>query len=218
MAATNPPPMEYRVILRQQPVSARSCGFGDRDRRVIDPPPIVQLFITGPSLSHYEMRQRLRNPLNIIHCSIWSEDGTQDLSGMPEEYTRQKRLMGNLVASPFVGYDEHDQEGCFFCFPDVSCRTSGRYRLKFSLVALNPRPQTKSPVKVEVLSDVFQTFNAKEFPGMSESTPLAKALREQGCNIPTKKGNDGRDWRRKDSGDYSDEGGTSRRKRTRTSQ
>lgn len=135
---------------------------------------------------------------------------------MPEDYTRQKRLMGNLVASPFFGEDENGEMGSFFCFPDISCRTPGRYRLKFSLVTLNPRPKAKAPVRTELLSEVFQTFTAKEFPGMSESTALAKALKSQGCNIPTKKGNE-KGGRREDSDDNSDNE-LPRRKRMRSNQ
>ena len=32
----------------QNPVRARCCGFGEKDRRPIDPPPILQLFIEKP--------------------------------------------------------------------------------------------------------------------------------------------------------------------------
>ncbi|KAF9309245.1 hypothetical protein BG003_009996 [Podila horticola] len=47
---TNPrmPPDESSAIVRikivQQPLHARMCGFGEKDRRPVDPPPIVQLF------------------------------------------------------------------------------------------------------------------------------------------------------------------------------
>lgn len=220
LPACRPDDVRYELSLRQQPVNARSCGFGDRDRRVVDPPPIVQLKVHGAGLSQVALDQKVKNPMNVVHCSIWSESGAEEMSGMPDEYTRQKRLMGNLVASPFVGTDEHGKEGCFFCFPDISCRTPGKYRLKFSLIALDWRPGTKSPVKVEVLSDVFQTFSAKEFPGMSESTALAKTLKHQGCNIPTKKGNEkeGGKKREGESDDYSDEDESPRKKRTRNNQ
>ncbi|SPJ87908.1 uncharacterized protein FTOL_12377 [Fusarium torulosum] len=40
--------IEYCLKICQQPVAARSCGFGEKDRRVIDPPPITQLTIKGP--------------------------------------------------------------------------------------------------------------------------------------------------------------------------
>jgi hypothetical protein len=39
--------MEGRLYLsiRQQPVRARSCGFGARDFRPIDPAPVLQVFV-----------------------------------------------------------------------------------------------------------------------------------------------------------------------------
>ncbi|KAF9332938.1 hypothetical protein BG006_004190 [Podila minutissima] len=49
---TNPhmPPDESSPIVRikiiQQPLHARMCGFGEKDRRPVDPPPIVQLFFS----------------------------------------------------------------------------------------------------------------------------------------------------------------------------
>ena len=42
----------------------------------------------------------------------------------------------------------------------------------------------------EVVTDVFTVYNAKDFPGMQASTPLTKRLKEQGCLISIKKGND----------------------------
>ncbi|KAL0082886.1 hypothetical protein J3Q64DRAFT_1151060 [Phycomyces blakesleeanus] len=35
----------YRLVVVQNPIRARSCGFGEKDRRLIDPPPILQLFV-----------------------------------------------------------------------------------------------------------------------------------------------------------------------------
>lgn len=207
--------LKYDLCLRQQPANARSCGLGDRDRRVVDPPPILQLKLDAPWLSRQEISRKLRTPSYVVHCSIWSPDGEEDMSGMPDDYTRQKRLMGNLVASPFVGFDERGEEGCFFCFPDISCRTPGRYRLKFVLVVLEwpLRPNAKSMIRAELLSDVFQTYSAKEFPGMLESSALAKALKHQGCNIPTKKGND--KTGKRDESDENSGGEDSPRKRAR---
>jgi hypothetical protein len=184
---------EYRIHVRQQPVAARSCGFGERDRRVIDPPPIVQLTIDDPEATPEEISMRLRFQFTVLHCSIWNETGEQDNSAMPEDYRQQRRLMGTLVSSPFVGQDENGEEGCFFCFPDLSCRTPGSFRLKFALVVLDPlgmRAGGSSPIMATAMSDVFTVYNAKDFPGMQASTPLTKRLKEQGCLISIKKGND----------------------------
>ncbi|TLS24437.1 hypothetical protein PpBr36_09022 [Pyricularia pennisetigena] len=184
---------EYQLCVRQQPVAARSCGFGERDRRVIDPPPIVQMTIDDPTATPSQMQQRLRHPFSVVHCSIYNETGEEDNSAMPEDYRQQRRLMGTLVASPFVGKDENGEDGCFFCFPDLSCRTPGSFRLKFSLVVINPadmRQGLRTPIAATVMSDVLVVYNAKDFPGMQASTPLTRKLKEQGCLISIKKGNE----------------------------
>ncbi|KAI0841656.1 velvet factor-domain-containing protein [Hypoxylon sp. FL0890] len=206
-----PPSSTYRLQVRQQPVAARSCGFGERDRRVIDPPPIVQVFIEDPKASQEEIRAQLKFRFSVMHCTIWNEKGNEDLSGMPDDYRQQRRLMGTIVSSPFVGFDENNEEGCFFCFPDLSCRTPGSFRLRFSLVVLDPNsvPGSRTPVLATAMSDVFTVYNAKDFPGMRASTALTKRLKEQGCLISIKKGNE-RSHARDDSEDddeEDDEGG-----------
>jgi hypothetical protein len=185
----------YSIKVRQQPLAARACGFGDRDRRVIDPPPIIQLTLENPSLTREEISRKLKSPFSVVHCALWNACSDEDETTMPGVSDRrpQRRLMGTLVASPFVGRDENDVEGCFFCFPDLSCRTHGSYRLKFQLVVLDPeqfRPGSSFPILSVTMSDVFQVYNAKDFPGMRASTPLTKRLKEQGCLISVKKGND----------------------------
>ncbi|KAK4146320.1 velvet factor-domain-containing protein [Dichotomopilus funicola] len=210
--APAPPPRapnsEYRITVRQQPSAARSCGFGERDRRVIDPPPIVQLTIHDPSLSQDDIDRRLRHQFSVVHCSIWDEHGVKDMSSMPEDFRQQRRLMGTLVASPFVGLDEKGEEGCFFCFPDLSCRTPGTFRLKFALVVLDPARMCsgeRSAIVATAMSESFQVYNAKDFPGMQASTPLTKRLKEQGCLISIKKGNDKREMGGSSKGDDDDE-------------
>ncbi|KAI1096567.1 velvet factor-domain-containing protein [Rostrohypoxylon terebratum] len=196
----------YKLKVRQQPVAARSCGFGERDRRVIDPPPIVQVFIEDPKASRDEIRAQLKFRFSVMHCTIWNETGDQDCSGMPDDFRQQRRLMGTIVSSPFVGFDEKNEEGCFFCFPDLSCRTPGTFRLRFSLVVLDPNsvPGSKTPVCAVAMSEVFTVYNAKDFPGMRASTALTKRLKEQGCLISIKKGNE-RNHTREDSEDDEEE-------------
>ncbi|KAI0128491.1 velvet factor-domain-containing protein [Xylariales sp. AK1849] len=215
----------YRINVRQQPAAARSCGFGERDRRVIDPPPIVQLKIDDPNASPEEVNERLKWPNTVLHCTIWNETGDQDCSSMPEDYRQQRRLMGNLVATPFNGADENGEEGCFFCFPDLSCRTPGSFRLRFSLVVLDPtrlKKGDRTPVCAQAMSDVFTVYNAKDFPGMQASTALTKKLKEQGCLISIKKGNEktssshARDESDDDYDDHDDGGSSGGRRKRKT--
>ncbi|GAW21781.1 hypothetical protein ANO14919_113060 [Xylariales sp. No.14919] len=211
----------YRISIRQQPVAARSCGYGERDRRVIDPPPIIQMSIEDPTASEEDIRNRLTHSYSIMHCTIWNEAGDQDLSSMPEDYRTQRRLMGTVVSSPFAGNDENDEYGCFFCFPDLSCRTPGSFRLQFSFMVLDPlsSPGHRTPVVAIVMSDVFTVYNAKDFPGMKASTALTKRLKEQGCLISIKKGNDRTRTREgsesEDDYDEDAQGGSSQRRSKR---
>ncbi|KAK1691566.1 velvet factor-domain-containing protein [Colletotrichum godetiae] len=224
---------EYEIFFRQQPMAARCCGYGERDRRVIDPPPIVQLRINNPDLTPDDLYNKIHHPAYVVHCSIWNVDGETDETNMPNDGMRPgKRIMGSLVSSPFVGQDENGNEGCFFCFPDMSVRTPGSFRLKFVLVVVDPTHMArKAPIRSTIMSDIFVVYSAKDFPGMQASTPLTKRLKEQGCLISIKKGNEksgGKNARRQvDSDDDEDEedngggggggGGTSttRRKKTR---
>jgi Velvet factor len=189
-----PPKPTFTIRMRQQPLAARACGFGERDRRVIDPPPILQMDVDAPNATPEELKALLRQPFAVVHCTLWDPVNDRDDTAMPgtTDKRQQRRLMGTLVASPFVGNDEHDVEGCFFCFPDLSVRTPGTYSLKFSLVTLDPTkmgPGFSMPVRSTVKSAVFHVYNAKDFGGMRASTELTKKLKHQGCLISVKKGN-----------------------------
>jgi hypothetical protein len=190
------PQPQYRIIIRQQPLAARSCGFCERDRRAIDPPPILQLFIDYPGATSEDIGALLRTPCNVVHCALWDpvlDKEAVDIRQMRSRAPRQvKRLIGKLVSSPFVGRDENDIECCFFPFDDLSIRTVGAYRLKFSLVVLDlAKMGVGNRVKVAdtVTSNVIIVSSPNSFPGMRPSTELATRLKSQGCNVSIKKGN-----------------------------
>lgn len=95
------------------------------------------------------------------------------------------------MASPFNTLDENGEEGCFFCFPDLCCRITGSFRLKFALVVLNPTLMMageRSVIVARAMSEPFKVYNPEEFPGRMPMTPLTKYLREKGCMIAIKKG------------------------------
>ena len=123
--------------------------------------------------------------------------------------------MGTLVASPFIANDpevpnaesEEARRSCFFIFPDLSCRTNGLYRLRFSLMRVNVESMftggTAGIVAV-VDSDAFEVFSAKDFPGMRASTSLTRELKKQGAAISVKKGNEGKSAKKTKKGGSSD--------------
>jgi hypothetical protein len=173
----------YKIIVRQQPVCARACGNGEKDRRVIDPPPIIQLLVEDPAASKAEVQRRLQDAYTVS-CTIWSESGKEEVDRIPDERIK-RRLTGQLAACPFVGRDDAGNSGTFFCFPDLSVRTQGIYRLRFTIIAMSAARAigTRLPVLGSTLSDKFTVYAPKDFPGMKLSTPLTVTLRAQGAYL-----------------------------------
>jgi len=187
--------LNYTLTIRQQPVAARACGFGERDRRVIDPPPILELKITdkatgGPEQDH--------NGMLALHCTLLNPANQEDETQAPSttaDMQSTRRLMGTLVASPYQAKDERGIAGTFFVFPDLSCRAPGRYRLHFKLLRIDPFNMQQGAIHgtvASIITDVFNVYTAKDFPGMRASSALLKALRRQGLNVGVKKGSEAR--------------------------
>lgn len=203
------PNYDWQLTIRQQPEAARACGFGERDRRVVDPPPILELIVRDKTTGAVVEDAAIL----AMHCTLVNADTQADASQFeahPDGPTTQ-RLMGTCVASAFPGKDERAKHGVFYVFPDLSCRTPGNFRLAFRLMRIDPQYMHvggKAPTVARITSDRFEVFTAKEFPGMKPSSNLLKALRKCGLNVGVKKGREstkakgGR--RNDDSGDDSE--------------
>ncbi|TKX27360.1 hypothetical protein C1H76_0197 [Elsinoe australis] len=195
-----PPPVEpeepmcdYKLVMRQQPKAARACGFGERDRRVIDPPPIIEMRVRDPTTNETII---VEDSYTTLHCVLVNAITGADESTIPStrsDVPSAQRLMGAAVASPWVGNDEHGTKGSFFVFHDLSVRSPGKYKLLFRLLKVNPQDiqkRNKNYIKATIESEAFDVFTAKEFPGMRASSALLRALRAQGLNVGVKKGSE----------------------------
>lgn len=152
------------------------------------------MHVDSPTSTKEEISAMLRNYHAVVHCTLWDPMTDREDTAMPgsNDKKQQRRLMGTLVSSPFVGLDEHNVEGCFFTFADLSIRTPGRYSLRFSLVILdldNMRVGGAAKILSSTMTVPFQVYNAKDFLGMRASSELTKKLKYQGCLISVKKGN-----------------------------
>jgi len=58
----------FKLVIRQHPKHARMCGFGEKDRRPIDSPPIIQLIITDKQGN--SMKESLENGHFVMHASV----------------------------------------------------------------------------------------------------------------------------------------------------
>ncbi|PWN31354.1 uncharacterized protein FA14DRAFT_158805 [Meira miltonrushii] len=103
-----------------------------------------------------------------------------------------KPVCSSAIAKEAADEVQEDQKAYFFIFADLSIRLRGTFRLEFSLIKLGPRFSSTSARKAAVggeivaktISEPFQMHHAKDFAGMTKSTPLAKSLAGQGTHIP----------------------------------
>ncbi|KAJ3249811.1 hypothetical protein HDU77_007419 [Chytriomyces hyalinus] len=188
-----------QLTVVQQPQRARVCGFSIHDRRSVQPPPIieikgVELDGTTPLVMFVTLWSRdLQNNLSYSHKSappfayipIQPEDGQNN--GTPQRYNvditegyiHAQLLIGSLVCEAMDLTDANNKRGLFFCFPDLAIRCSGYFRLRFEAYHLG----RQGPPLGWVVSDVFQTFSPKTFPGNVEPTALSRTFLRQGVSI-----------------------------------
>lgn len=77
-------------------------------------------------ISHDEL------PFLVCHVSLETSDG-QDAMMIQSEGEVQQNLYGTLVTTPAVMVNEAGATGTYFCFPDISVRSEGSYRLRCTL-------------------------------------------------------------------------------------
>ncbi|KAJ5693223.1 hypothetical protein N7462_002646 [Penicillium macrosclerotiorum] len=61
----------FHLHVRQQPIAARACGAGDRDRRPVDPPPIVQILLDDFDPGSQDDREILQDPRFTVGCLLF---------------------------------------------------------------------------------------------------------------------------------------------------
>ncbi|KAI9104600.1 velvet factor-domain-containing protein [Phlyctochytrium arcticum] len=250
LPSSGPPSRRYELRIRQQPARARMSGFGNSDRRPVDPPPILQL--CGVDAADTDEACRL-----VVHASLWSADGSEDRNivvspyyyltrqlgqpgysddqGMDEDdgeatdkkpdlgassggesaminalqqqrrkgsvstasgkegrETDQKRdmiqtLVGSVVSPCVPLEDLEGREGLFFVFHDLSIRTPGQYRIRFSLLKLVANASmgqpSGTPILATAMSDVVSVYQPKRFPGLLGTTELSECFARQGVPI-----------------------------------
>ncbi|RIB28188.1 velvet factor-domain-containing protein [Gigaspora rosea] len=205
MIGSPPGPITYKYQLEvsQEPIRARMCGFGDKDRRTIDPPPIIKLIVTTTDGTPVP-ESSIDYSMMIVHAGLWSKDCKEErglVVNPTSIFTKSansnstvmsvnaplntRNLMGHCTSSAYVLNNHVGQKGVYFIFQDLSVRTEGTFTLKFS--SPDELTNARGNVAAEVYSAPFRVYSAKKFPGMTESTELSKAFAKQGIKIPIRK-------------------------------
>ncbi|KAJ8218168.1 hypothetical protein LV164_000035 [Aspergillus fumigatus] len=74
----------YHLHIRQQPIAARACGAGDRDRRPVDPPPIIQMLLTDFDPQSQADLDTLQDPRLTVGCLLLPVSAANSWPGSPE--------------------------------------------------------------------------------------------------------------------------------------
>jgi len=117
-------------------------------------------------------------------------------SNPPQSCSRN--LIGSLSATSFKLNDPAEKTGLWFIFQDLSIRTEGVFRLKFTFFDLMCQLQPMGPSSGERLAEFapmlasiyskpFQVWSAKKFPGVRPTTELSQTFADQGIKIPVRK-------------------------------
>ncbi|KAI8926628.1 velvet factor [Entophlyctis helioformis] len=196
------------MVVRQQPSRGRMCGFSVvKDRRMMDPPLILQLVAndgpnthkTGPAFGQHTM----------VHISLWSTDCKTDCSVVvnprhksqgsklrelvemtpglnklvtfdPEANRHCQTILGTTSATAVPLSDIDGSEGHFFIFPDLSVRIQGTYVIKCQLMELDLEGSMSFNVTKTIITQPFHMYPPKTFPRMLDSTDLSKCFARQG--------------------------------------
>ncbi|KAK9369081.1 velvet factor-domain-containing protein [Lipomyces kononenkoae] len=73
-------PYIYQLRVVQQPIRARMCGFGDKDRRPLTPPPCIRLLIKDKATGQDADISKLDVSFYALTVELWSVDEAQNLS------------------------------------------------------------------------------------------------------------------------------------------
>ncbi|KAF3912224.1 hypothetical protein ABW21_db0209896 [Orbilia brochopaga] len=172
---------DYDLYIRQGPERARVAGTKEKDRKPVDPPPIIQLKIRDDS---DPQQNYLQSPYYFMCTNLYPASETpKENGGATSSYNQA--LAGTLVSSLHRLKDIDNTDGGFFVFGDLSVKVEGQFRLRFSLfeISNNEVHYIKS-----ITSAPFTVYPMKNFPGMSESTFLSRSFGDQGsetCFPPT---------------------------------
>ncbi|KAK4978416.1 hypothetical protein LTR66_010597 [Elasticomyces elasticus] len=71
---------QFSLEVGQQPIRARMCGFGDKDRRPITPPPCVRLVVKDTRTSKEVDFSEVDGTYFILTVDLWNEQGTGEVN------------------------------------------------------------------------------------------------------------------------------------------
>ncbi|KAJ7760946.1 velvet factor-domain-containing protein [Mycena metata] len=188
--------LRYDVTIRQQPLHARISAMKISDRRPVDPPIIVQLFVSDrrdmgsnapPSRANHRSLTRhshLTNPYYFMYAALVETNNDNEVKYIGDD--GRPSTSGSLISSVRVLKDHpnSEQDAAFFIFPNICVRVEGSWRFKLSLFVIDG---DKVKSCATTYSAPFFVYLGKQYPGVQVSTPLTRALAAQGVKLRIRK-------------------------------
>lgn len=166
----------YRLTVKQQPERAKAANAKDKDRKPVDPPPILQLDVDP---GQDPLQVYITSPYLFVQTFLM---GAADSDPEPD----LNSLTGNTCTSGHVVKDDRGVHNMMFCLNDISVKKEGSYRLKFCLFKLNTSTGDVENL-TSICSQPFTTYSGRHFPGMSESTSMTRLLVDAGVRLRLRK-------------------------------
>ncbi|KAI8822638.1 velvet factor [Fimicolochytrium jonesii] len=193
----------YELRMLQHPARVRCCGYGNKDRRTIDPCPVLELVCLDATGAAIESVNEA--PFLVCHASIWSEDGQEDSSLIENMHSHKQRSLDSSATQNLVGSltnlsrplrDVDNQKKLLFVFADLSVRLPGMFTLRFQLLDVSFGRHDEgvgsymvghsymggAPQLAMIQTKPFESYRPKLFPGMLQTTALSKKLAQQGVS------------------------------------
>ncbi|KAI0477601.1 velvet factor-domain-containing protein [Xylariaceae sp. FL0804] len=176
----------YKLSVIQQPMAAKAATGKDKDRKPVDPPPILRLSVPADEDPDGVYRQ---SPYLIVVAYL--EYGPDEQHPKPPGSIPPPNVMaGTMVSSLHRLKDPSNQEGAFFIFGDLTIKSEGVYVLRFDLLQMEFGTDSEADSLVTITSTASEPFvvhTSKAFPGMAESTFLTRSFSDQGVRLRLRK-------------------------------
>ncbi|KAI0152736.1 hypothetical protein GGR57DRAFT_169956 [Xylariaceae sp. FL1272] len=177
---------KYTLSFMQQPQHAKAANGKDKDRRPVDPPPILRLEVAADQDPDGVYKQ---SP--YLMAIAYLEYGPGQEQG-PDSMPPANLMSGMIVSSLHRLKDPNDQEGAFFVFGDLTIRREGTYRLRFDLLQMEFGVDSDPGSWVtitSITSNHFRVYSQKNFPKQqkNESTFLTRSFSDQGVRLRVRK-------------------------------
>ncbi|CAO3636066.1 unnamed protein product [Cunninghamella blakesleeana] len=167
---------QFSLVIRQQPIQARVCTNNEKDRKAIEPPPIIQIQLNNTSKE--ESKNFLQNPFYFMFVNLVHSTTYEDI------YQHPPALSGQTVSSMYKLKDITNDDGSFFCFGDLSSKMEGEFRLKFTLCEIL---NTSAIHRMHIYSQPFHVYHSKNMPKPLNTTFLSRSFADQGVRIRIRK-------------------------------